>query len=214
MILATAPLVVAVLLVGRIITPRGKPQSFGLGMSLGPNLSASPLFPDYSGLILKGCLTNRYPFPVHLSDCTWVSEDDHGRLTDAGAVRQGAQWTGLTNYRAPVRPMGLWNPALNTPTLLPNGAAATFFRIPANTRRARLFILYRYRAGFFGTLASKVLPIPSLNRWPKTRRWLDRHGLLGYYTGAYEGAWITNQLTAADGGISSQPIPGSAVRRR
>ena len=105
MFLAIAPLVVAVLLMGWIITPRGKPQPFGLGMSLGPNLSASPLFPDYSGLILKGCVTNRYPFPLHLSDCTWESEDHQGRLTNAGAVRQGAQWTGLINYRAPV---GRW----------------------------------------------------------------------------------------------------------
>jgi hypothetical protein len=98
--------------------------------------------------------------------------------------------------------------------LLPNGAAVTSFRIPVNTRRARLFILCSYHSGFFGTLASKVLATPSLNRWPKTQRWLDRHGLLGYYTVAYEGPWITNQLTAADGGILSQPIPGSAVRRR
>ncbi len=185
-------------------------------LALGTSLSR-----DGAGLLLSGCLTNRYPLPVHLAECSWECEDDQGHVTNnLAAGRPIAQWTGVTNYRAPVPPTGPFNPALHTETLLPAGVAAISFRIPDNTRRARLFILYRYRSGFVGTVAAKVLPVPSLVRWPKTVRWLDRHGFLGYYTVVYEGKWISNEVASgrrdsvsANSWLSGPPPLSSFVMR-
>jgi hypothetical protein len=98
----------------------------------------------------------------------------------------------VTNYRAAAAPSGRFDPSLNYETLLPGGTATILFRIPENTRRARLHIAYLRRAGLVGTLTAKILPVNSLIRWPKTLRWLNRHGLLGYFTDVYEGEWISN----------------------
>ena len=194
-ILATGPLVVALLLGGWLLLRGGKPQTLGLGMSLRA---------DYPGsLLLTGCLTNSCRLPVHLEHCFWECEAGQGNVTNnAGSGHPVYQWTGVTNFLAPLR--NSTNPSWTsqTDTLLANGVATISFRVPKNATRARLGIFYSYPSGFLRTQAGKVLRNLPLSRQPKTARWLDRHGLLGRYAVFHVGEWVSNSQGGAN---RSQP---------
>ena len=166
---------------------------------------------DYSALLLSGRITNRSSSPVYLSTCYWECENNQGQVTNnARDSRAISQWTGVTNYRAAVLPTGRWDTSRHTESLLPGGVATILFALPANTSRARLQIVYQYRAGPVGSASAKILPSNILVRSPKTRQWLNRLGLLGYFTKGCTGEWISNQAAAGTSGIAPRSQIGHA----